>query len=65
MRSLSWLDEVFTVEGRLLNRITDPETAAITEIPIYHGLVKLFDVDKKKNSIGGVCIPDRVCGPFR
>lgn len=63
LSSLDWLDEVFTVEGRLINRFTDPETEIVNEIPIYHGLVKIFDVDKKKG-ISVDCIPNRICSPI-
>lgn len=63
MSSVSWLDELFTVNGRLISRYTDPETAAVIESPVRHAMVKLYDVDIVRIRTGW-CVPDVVvCKP--
>ncbi len=57
VRAISWLDELFTVNGRLICRYVDPETAAVIESPVRHARVKLFDVDISQRRAGW-CIPD-------
>jgi hypothetical protein len=62
LNSVSWLDELFTVEGVLVSRYSDPATESITETPIRHALVDLFDVDRVQHQKPPLCIPDYV-GP--